>query len=148
MTIMTIVTCCRAGMPEAGSSDNDRLLSYRAMLNYNSQDNDFFTTRGSRFEAEYAIYTDNMYQYDGHTPFGILSARWRTALRLTDRFSLRPMVYGRALMGRGIPYVMGNFIGGPFSDIISSIRCLLRVSATWSGLPMCSSDWNVLLSSV
>ena len=103
-----------SGNAGAGSSDNDRLLSYRAMLNYNSQDNDFFTTRGSRFEAEYAIYTDNMYQYDGHTPFGILSARWRTALRLTDRFSLGPRVYGRALMGRGIPYVMGNFIGGPF----------------------------------
>lgn len=93
---------------------DDHLFSYRARLYFNSQDRENFTTRGSRFEAEYAMHTDNLYRYLGHTPFHTVAARWRTAIRLNSRLTLQPQLYGRLLLGDDIPYVAGNFIGGPF----------------------------------
>lgn len=94
---------------------NDHLFSYRARLYYNSQDREYFTTRGSRFAALYAMYTDNLYQYLDHAPFHTVAANWRTAVRLNSRLVMQPMAYGRIILGEDAPYVTRNFIGGPFA---------------------------------
>jgi NTE family protein len=93
--------------------DTDHYLSYRALLNYNSEDNWNFPTRGARFRAEYAYYADKYTQLDGHK-FGIsdINAHWRKSFTIGSRFTLQPMLYGRLLIGTDIPFVFGNTIGG------------------------------------
>jgi len=92
---------------------NNQMISYHARLHYNSEDDKFFATRGSRFEAEYGYYTTNGYQYKGGNPLSIIAASWKTALRLSSRLTLQPTAYGRIAMGGEIPAILKNYIGGP-----------------------------------
>ena len=101
---------------------NEHFFSYRAQLNYNSEDNWYFPTRGSRFRAEYAYVTNNLAQMnergaDGsvvgkRTGMSEVSADWRGAFTFGERFTLQPMVYGRLLFSSVFPAVFGNTIGG------------------------------------
>ena len=91
---------------------NEHFYSYRARLNYNSEDDWYFPSRGSRFKAEYAYQTDNFAQLDGKAGMSEVSANWRTSLSFNSRFTLQPMLYGRLLFGSTIPPVFGNTIGG------------------------------------
>ncbi len=101
---------------------NEHFFSYRARLNYNSEDNWYFPTRGSRFKAEYAYVTNNLTKIDERGADGSIvdrksgmsdvSANWRTSLTIGERFTLQPMLYGRLLFGSVIPAVYGNTIGG------------------------------------
>ena len=101
---------------------NEHFFSYRAQLNYNSEDNWYFPTRGSRFRAEYAYVTNNLAQLnergaDGsvvgkRTGMSEVSADWRGAFTFGERFTLQPMVYGRLLFSSVFPAVFGNTIGG------------------------------------
>lgn len=96
-----------------GFSMNDKhLLSYHANLHYNSENTGLFPTRGARFMAEYAYFTDNLYSYKGHTGFSELSAQWRLSLKLSSWLTLQPMLYGRMLFGSDIPRIRYNIIGG------------------------------------
>jgi len=94
------------------SLKNDHYISYRAVINYNSEDNWVFPSRGSRFKAEYAYLTDDFTQLDGKPGMSELSANWRTAIPLSSRFTFQPMLYGRILLGTNIPLVFSNAIGG------------------------------------
>ncbi len=101
---------------------NEHFFSYRAQLNYNSEDNWYFPTRGSRFRAEYAYVTNNLAQLnergaDGsvvgkRTGMSEVSADWRGSFTFGERFTLQPMVYGRLLFSSVFPAVFGNTIGG------------------------------------
>lgn len=91
---------------------NEHFLSYHANLHYNSENAGIFATRGSRFVAEYAYFTDNLYSYNGHTGFSELSAMWRTSFRLGSWLTMQPMFYGRLLFGSDIPRIRYNVIGG------------------------------------
>jgi len=90
------------------------LISYHARLHYNSQDQSYFPTRGSRFEGEYGLYTTNFYQYRGAEPVSIVSASWQTCLRLGRRITLQPAIYGRSIMTDDAIYLLSNALGGPF----------------------------------
>ena len=92
--------------------ENEHFYSYRARLNYNSEDDWYFPSRGSRFKAEYAYLTDNFAQLDDKPGMSEVSANWRTSFSLNSRFTLQPMLYGRLLFGSTIPPVFGNTIGG------------------------------------
>jgi NTE family protein len=92
--------------------ENEHFYSYRARLNYNSEDDWYFPSRGSRFKAEYAYLTDNFAQLDGKPGMSEVSGNWRTSLSFNSRFTLQPMLYGRLLFGSTIPPVFGNTIGG------------------------------------
>ncbi len=92
--------------------ENEHFLSYRAKMEYNSENNWLFPTRGSRFKAEYAYLTDNLTKLDGKTGMSEVSANWRTSLTFGKNFTLQPMLYGRMLFGSVVPYVFGNTIGG------------------------------------
>ena len=101
---------------------NEHFISYRARLNYNSEDNWYFPTRGARFKAEYAYLTNNFaklneYADDGtkigkKTGMSDVSADWRMSFTFGERFTLQPMFYGRLLFGSIVPPVFGNTIGG------------------------------------
>lgn len=91
---------------------DDHYVSYHANLHYDSENTGIFPTRGAKFNAEYAYFTDNFTQYDNHLGFSELSAMWRKSFALNSRFTLQPMAYGRLLFGREIPYIRQNVIGG------------------------------------
>ena len=92
--------------------ENEHFYSYRAKLNYNSEDNWYFPRRGSRFKAEYAYLTDDFANLKGKPGMSEVNANWRKSFSLNTRFTLQPMLYGRLLFGSVIPPVFGNTIGG------------------------------------
>ena len=92
--------------------ENEHFYSYRARLNYNSEDGWYFPSRGSRFKAEYAYLTDNFAQLNDKPGMSEVNANWRTSLSIGSRFTLQPMLYGRLLFGSTIPPVFSNTIGG------------------------------------
>ena len=92
--------------------DNEHFYSYRARLDYNSEDNWYFPTRGARFKAEYAYLTDNFVKLDNKTGMSEINANWRKSFSFGSRFTLQPMLYGRLLFGSVVPPVFGNTIGG------------------------------------
>ena len=92
--------------------ENEHFYSYRARLNYNSEDDWYFPSRGSRFKAEYAYLTDNFAQLNDKPGMSEVNANWRTSLSMGSRFTLQPMLYGRLLFGAVVPAVFGNTIGG------------------------------------
>ena len=91
---------------------NEHLYSYRVRLNYNSEDDWYFPSHGSRFKAEYAYMTDNFAQLDDKPGMSEINANWRMSVPLSNRFAIQPMLYGRLLFGSAVPFVFGNAIGG------------------------------------
>ncbi len=101
---------------------NEHFFSYRARLNYNSEDNWYFPRRGARFNAEYAYVTNDFAKLDNRAADGTelgkktgmseVSADWRKSFTIGSRFTLQPMVYGRLLFGSVVPAVFGNTLGG------------------------------------
>ena len=92
--------------------ENEHFYSYRARLNYNSEDDWYFPTRGSRFKAEYAYTTDNFAELNDKPGMSEVNANWRRSFTIGNRFTLQPMFYGRLLFGSTMPPVFGNTIGG------------------------------------
>ena len=91
---------------------NEHFYSYRALMNYNSEDNWYFPTRGARFKAEYAYITNNFAGLDNKPGTSEVNAHWRMSFTKGRRFTLQPMLYGRLLFGANVPAVFGNTIGG------------------------------------
>ena len=91
---------------------DEHFISYRARVNYNSEDNWYFPTRGSRFYAEYAYMTDNFAQLDGKAGMSDVRANWRKSFTFGSRFTLQPMFYGRLLLGANVPTGFENTVGG------------------------------------
>ena len=92
--------------------ESEHFLSYFAQVHYNTYDKGYFPSKGSDFKAAYSLYTDNMAQYNEQAPFSALSASWASVIPATRRFSIIPLIYGRVLIGKGIPYPLKNAIGG------------------------------------
>lgn len=92
--------------------DNDHYFSYRASVNYNSEDNWYFPSRGARFLAGYAYITTNFASLNGVRGVSDVSASWRKSFALSERFTIQPLLYGRLLFGQEIPHIWGNLIGG------------------------------------
>ena len=91
---------------------NEHFYSYHARVNYNSEDNWFFPTRGARFKAEYSYLTDNFAELDDKAGMSDVSANWRMSFSLNSRLTIQPMLYGRLLFGTKVPPAFGNTIGG------------------------------------
>ena len=79
--------------------NNEHYVSYRARLNYNSEDDWYFPTRGARFKAGYAYVTDNFVKLDGMVGLSDISASWRKSFTFGKRFTLQPSDYGSRLLG-------------------------------------------------
>ena len=81
-------------------------------MNYNSEDDWYFPTRGARFNAEYSYLTDNFAKLDDIPGMSEVKANWRMSFTFGSRFTLQPMLYGRLLFGAVVPPAFGNTIGG------------------------------------
>lgn len=88
------------------------LLSYYASAHFETFDKKYYPDKGVSFKAEYSLYTDNMVNYKGKTPFSALTADFEPAVRLTRRVYLMPALYGRVLIGENIPAPYLNCMGG------------------------------------
>ncbi len=95
---------------------NEHFFSYHARINYNSEDNWYFPTRGARFKAEYAYLTDNLAQLEDKPGMSEVNANWRMSFSFNSRFTIQPMLYGRLLFGSIVPPAFGNNIGGEWFD--------------------------------
>lgn len=94
--------------------DGQTLISYHARLGYDSQDDGGFPTRGSKFQAEYGLYTTNGLRYHKGTALSAFCANWQTNLRISRRLSLQPLLYGRGVTGGQVPAFLANYVGGPW----------------------------------
>lgn len=97
---------------ESLSLESEHFFNYYARLQYNTLDRGYYPSRGVEFTAGYTVYTDNLWQYADHTPFSAVHASWMGVLSLSNRFSLLPSVYGRIVMGKEVPLVYSNALGG------------------------------------
>lgn len=97
---------------ESFKLSNENLVSYHANLHYNSENTALFPTRGAKFVAEYAYFTDNFAEYNHHRGFSEVNASWRMSFRINHWLTFQPMLYGRALFGSDIPRIRQNIIGG------------------------------------
>ena len=92
--------------------DNGHYFIWQAQLEFNSEDNWYFPSRGGRFVARYAYITDNLAKINGRLGISDVSASWRKSFPLSERFTLESLLYGRLLFGAEIPHIYGNIIGG------------------------------------
>ena len=87
-------------------------ISYHATVDYNSENEWFFPTRGARFSARFAYYTDDFLKLEHGTGLRDYSAMWRMSFPLSDHLSIQPMLYGRLLFGEHVPLLLCNMMGG------------------------------------
>lgn len=91
---------------------NQHIFSYQAKVEYNSEDDWFFPTRGARFNARFAYYTDNFATLDDETGTREYFASWRKSFPIGRMVTIQPMLYGRVLEGNATPFIIRNVIGG------------------------------------
>ena len=101
---------------------NEHFFSYHASINYNSEDNWYFPTRGSLFHAGFTYLTNdfvnlNEYAADGtklgkKPAMGEVKANWQMSFPINNHLTIQPMLYGRLLFGPVVPVVFSNTIGG------------------------------------
>lgn len=95
-----------------GDIKAEHFFTYFANVHYDTYDKAYFPNRGVNFRAGYTLYTDNFTQYEGYTPFSAVAGAFEGIIPVTNRFSVLPSVYGRLLIGKGIPYSKRNTMGG------------------------------------
>ena len=88
--------------------------TYYGQVDFNSEDNWYFPTTGSKFRAYYSYVTDNLVELDDGAGMRQYSLMWRTSLPISSAITLRPVIYGRFVYGNSIPAILRNMIGGPF----------------------------------
>ena len=91
---------------------SQHLFSYQARVEYNSENDWYFPTRGSKFKGKFGYYTDNFVKLEGNTGTTEISASWRTTFNVSKHFSIQPMLYGRLLEGKSTPLMLNNVVGG------------------------------------
>ena len=91
---------------------SEGLMGYYASAHLDTYDKRFYPDKGVSLKMGYAVYTDNMVEYEGHAPFSAFSADFEPTIRLTRRVYLMPAFYGRVLIGKNIPSAYLNAMGG------------------------------------
>jgi len=94
--------------------NKDRYFTYFAKAEYNSLDAQYFPTTGSQVEACTEIISSNLYEYHKYALFPILTGYWRTAIPISERFTLIPKASGRIVFSgdADTPFALQNYIGG------------------------------------
>ena len=95
---------------------HEHFFSYFATLHYETYDKAYFPTKGVKFHGAYNLYTDNMMDYEGDTPFSGVVGAFEGVVPVTNRFSILPSVHGRLLLGKNIPYSKMNVMGGDIME--------------------------------
>ncbi|MDR1755393.1 MAG: patatin-like phospholipase family protein [Culturomica sp.] len=90
---------------------SEGFFSYFALAKLENLDRKYYPEKGISFEASYSLYTKDFLQFGG-TPFAAVNGGFTGVISLTNRFKFQPSVYGRVLVGTGIPYPYLNYVGG------------------------------------
>ena len=120
--------------------ENEHLFSYHAEVNYNSENEWYFPTRGSKFKASFRYLTDNFVELKDHVGTTDISAMWRKSFSLTDHWVIQPMLYGRLLHGKYVPLMMSNVIGGEW------FGQYLPQQLPFAGLGNVELQWNKIVA--
>ncbi|MBO4659380.1 MAG: patatin-like phospholipase family protein [Prevotella sp.] len=92
--------------------DHEHFISYFAKVSYNSENNWYFPTRGSKFSARYGYYTDNFVKLHDEIGMHEVSMMWRTNFPVGRCLAIQPMLYGRLLHCKETPVIISNIVGG------------------------------------
>lgn len=87
-------------------------FNYFASLSFENYNNKYYPTKGLYATIQGQLFTDNLVTYDGGAPFAAINFGFVTALSVTDRFCLLPSLQGRFLMGKDVPPIYQNYMGG------------------------------------
>lgn len=91
---------------------DDNYFSYYARADYNSENDWYFPSRGTKFYGQYSYVTDNLAGLNHHHGMSEVAGMWRTSIPFNSRLTLQPMLYSRFLFGSEHPYAMANIVGG------------------------------------
>ena len=120
--------------------ENQHLFNYIGQVDYNSEDNWYFPTRGARFHGRFVYYTDNFAGIDGDAGTREYSASWRMSFPVNKVLSLQPMLYGRLLSGDHTPFIIQNKIGGEW------FSHYLEEQMPFAGVGYIEQAWDKLLA--
>ena len=102
-----------SGLPRP---EDDSYVSYYFLSDLNTEDNWYFPTRGVRFLTSFLYRTDNFLTYQDRAGLLDVSAHWRFNVRLSEHWTLQPMLYGRGIIGEEVPWAFLNTVGGEYFD--------------------------------
>ncbi|MGP1515338.1 MAG: patatin-like phospholipase family protein [Bacteroidales bacterium] len=90
------------------------LYSYHARVHYDDRASKYFANRGQIYEILYALYTDNLYQYDNRQPIHEIAFNFQRVFPISNQLVIEPGLYGRGVYGNKVPTVLCNTIGGHY----------------------------------
>lgn len=102
----------REGSIMADNTDNENLFSAFAQADYDTYDHAYFPMDGISAHADYAVYTDDMFEYKDGKPFSAASMHVGIAYPLTPSLSLLPEAYMRTIFGKEVATAKRNCMGG------------------------------------
>ena len=94
----------------------EHFFTYFANMHYESFDKPYFPSRGVRLHGSYTLYTDNLLEYEDHTPFSGVLGSFEGVIPVSNRFAIIPSLNGRILFGSDIPYSKMNVMGGDIME--------------------------------
>ncbi len=119
---------------------NQHLFTYIGQVDYNSENNWYFPTKGARFHSRFVYYTDNFAGIDGNMGTREYSASWRMSFPVNKVISVQPMLYGRLLSGEHTPFIIQNKIGGEW------FSHYLEEQMPFAGIGYIEQAWDKLLA--
>ena len=120
--------------------ENQHLFNYIGQVDYNSENNWYFPTRGARLHARFVYYTDNFAGIDGDAGTREYSASWRKSFPVNSVLSIQPMIYGRLLSGDHTPFIIQNKIGGEW------FSHYLEEQMPFAGIGYIEQAWDKLIA--
>lgn len=118
-----------AHKPEIGWK---RYWMYFLESEYNSLDQQYFPNSGQQLLFSANLLSDeDLFDYEGHTPFPILRLGYQSVFSLSDRFTIIPHILARAILSGNAtcPWPMTTVVGG-FSP-----RLQISHQLTMAGMP-------------
>lgn len=91
---------------------SDKYYTLFAGFKFNSQDDEYFPTKGARASAHYEFVTDNVSKFNSPNAFSTIIASWESAIAFGQKFVLQPRISGRWLPVSKTPFVYRNAVGG------------------------------------
>lgn len=92
----------------------ERYWSYFIEGEYNSLDQQYFPNKGQQMLMSADIISDNLYEYQGHSLFPIVSFSYQAAINATEHLTLLPHASVRAIVSGDAtrPWGLANVVGG------------------------------------
>ncbi len=120
--------------------DNRHFFSYIGQVDYNSENEWYFPTRGAKFKARFAYVTDNFVELKDAVGLREYAAMWRMSFPLSRYLTIQPMLYGRLLFGENPPFIISNYVGGQW------FGHYMEQQTPFAGITNVEQAWDKLLA--